>query len=159
MSIQQATTKYAGLAASLQALRVLMSHGKVVLNPAHFFREFVSWKTAGGVSSIGGYVFLYKVASCLVWPFFCPIRFKCKVTWRMWICAGGALCNGPVYWFWWIWTQCTSRSDSRNYVLASAKYNNLNISHHCKHPSKFNNWPCNKDVDCLLTLIFLVEAF
>ncbi|XP_052130569.1 uncharacterized protein LOC113207946 [Frankliniella occidentalis] len=64
-SALQATTKYSALAGALQALRVVMAKGSTIANdPTTFFREFCSKRTGAGILSVGGYVFLYKVARC-----------------------------------------------------------------------------------------------
>ncbi|KAK3932480.1 Transmembrane protein 135 [Frankliniella fusca] len=61
-SALQVTSKYAGLAAALQALRVVMARGSgVVKSPGSFLGDYFSRKTGAGILSIGGYV-----ARCLL---------------------------------------------------------------------------------------------
>lgn len=87
----QATAKYSAIAAAVQAIRVMMAGGsKILRDPKDFLRQFLSRKTASGIVSLGGYVFLYKVVRCVL-----AMRYQSDVCHHS---AVGGFIAGSAYW-------------------------------------------------------------
>lgn len=90
-SALQASARYSALAASLQALRILMSQGgKISSSPMTFIRELISKRTFAGITSIGGYVLLYKIVRCALASWYGYDR--CENS------AVAGLISGTAYW-------------------------------------------------------------